>query len=156
MRRNTEADIWAKIDSSAGTDGCWPWRGSISHNGYGCGARLFDRYWRAHRLVYFLKTEEQPEQVCHRCDNPICCNPAHLFGGTQLENNRDAFAKGRKVNPKGEKHHYAKLTDDQARAIRYADVRWPEEIDYLASAFGLTGGSIYRVRSPGAWRHLND
>jgi HNH endonuclease len=154
MKRNIESDFWAKVDSSAGPQSCWPWLGPVSHNGYGRGARLFDRYWRAHRLAHFIATGEEPPVVCHRCDNPICCNPEHLFGGTQLDNVRDCWNKGRKTIPYGEKHPSAKRTEDQILAIRNARVKWPEEIDYLAAMFDANRNYINSVRRGAIWAHL--
>lgn len=77
--------------------------------------------WLVHRLVYFLLTGERPEIVMHRCANPACIEPSHLRGGTQIENVADRDAKGRRKgirNGFGEKHHSAKLTEQDVRDIR--------------------------------------
>ena len=84
------------------TESCWLWEAYKNHDGYG-------RFWlngrsvTASRFSYALAHGQIPDglAVCHRCDTPACVNPNHLFLGTQSENIRDAFQKGRKVIPKG-------------------------------------------------------
>ena len=92
--------FWSKVDQR-GPDECWPWTAS-TNGGYGAfGAKLFGekkmRVHRAHRVAFFLATGVAPDDlvVCHSCDNPPCCNPAHLWLGTQADNNRDMSIKGR-------------------------------------------------------------
>jgi hypothetical protein len=89
-------DFWARVHK-AGADDCWNWSGGRSSDGY--GVHKIRRYYRtaAHRIAYALANQEEPGDfhVCHRCDNPVCCNPAHLFLGTAADNAQDKVQKGR-------------------------------------------------------------
>lgn len=92
------AEFWSQVKQGA-PDECWEWQGRRNDDGYG-QIRLGNTY-RAHRIAYKLAYGSIPDSlwVLHRCDNPPCCNPAHLFLGTVLDNNRDAAAKGRRAAP---------------------------------------------------------
>lgn len=94
MYRNaTPADrFWQKVRKS---DGCWEWTARVSPEGY--GEFWDDRNVRAHRFSWSLVNGPIPDglMVCHRCDNPRCVRPDHLFLGTNRENIRDMMAKGR-------------------------------------------------------------
>src|ERR1035437_9401783 len=118
--------IHSSLDTSAGDDGCWPFKGAKNWNGYGSFVRRGKRY-KAHRVVYELAHGPIPEgkSICHSCDNPPCCNLKHLWAGSHRENMADMGAKGRVVtNPRrGTASIQAKLTDDQVRSIRSEYVR---------------------------------
>lgn len=76
---------------------CWEWLGTTTQNGYGQISIKHKRY-RPHRVAMHLWHNfdlESPLLVCHKCDNKLCCNPAHLFVGTQSDNMKDCKAKGR-------------------------------------------------------------
>lgn len=95
LREVAGARLWARVERK--TSGCWEWTGARSNFGYGQlwidGVR-----WTAHRLAYVIESGQPVAAgmfVCHRCDNPPCCNPAHLFIGTNSDNIRDAASKGR-------------------------------------------------------------
>jgi hypothetical protein len=93
--------FWPKVDSSAGPSACWPWTASCKVKGYGqIGAGGRQRPLLAHRVAWEIANGPIGEGlvVCHSCDNPKCCNPAHLFVGTQAENLQDMTSKGRRCS----------------------------------------------------------
>jgi hypothetical protein len=99
-RQTEDQRFWSKVDKSAGALACWPWKGSRTKRGYGVFHfnKKSDGTAVAHRHAWILSTRTGlPSEVflCHHCDNPICVNPAHMFPGTPLDNNRDMIAKGR-------------------------------------------------------------
>jgi hypothetical protein len=98
-----ECRFWSKVDSSAGPDACWPWLAKAraqSGEGYGNFAIRNGKYVHAHRFAWQLTNGPIPSglQGCHKCDNPLCCNPRHLFLGTHQDNMDDMHAKGRNWN----------------------------------------------------------
>lgn len=99
----TFATFWERVDQSGGPEACWPWTGrrqskrADGAGGYGCfirgGKTVYSHRWA---LELTLGRPLGPRMLaCHTCDNPPCCNPAHLFEGTFTDNFRDAVAKGR-------------------------------------------------------------
>lgn len=139
-----------RVDSDTG---CWLWTAGYSANGYG-KLRVNGPLMGAHRLSYLLHVGEIPDGmcVCHRCDNPACVNPDHLFLGTHADNMKDKHKKGRCVGPdrKGSKNTRAKLTEKQVKGIRAAN----EARASLAKRYGVSCTTIYMIRSGKSWTHV--
>jgi hypothetical protein len=91
------ARLWGRCIESP--QGCWEFQGHRNKDGYGT-LRFEGRMEKAHRVAWVLASGPIPAgmQICHRCDNPCCCNPKHLFVGTNADNMRDRQAKGRTKN----------------------------------------------------------
>lgn len=112
--------FWAKV-MKGGPAECWPWVGAKKSSGYGNFAGIGTSI--ASRVSWELTKGPIPSGlfVCHHCDNPPCCNPTHLFVGTQRENISDMFKKGRQAtytgNP-GESNPAAKLNGELVAEIR--------------------------------------
>ncbi len=88
--------LWAMVDQSAGADGCWPFLGVRDPNGYGRMSIRRGRTQIASQVAWFVTNGDLGAlHVLHHCDNPPCCNPAHLFLGTQADNHADMVSKGR-------------------------------------------------------------
>lgn len=104
-------------------DECWPWLGSTTPNGY--GHLSFDgRMRQATHVMFYVAHSRWPDpQVNHQCDNPICCNPAHLYEGTQKENLADRSERGRA--PTGEKHWTRKKPERLARGEHHGSRNFP-------------------------------
>jgi hypothetical protein len=140
-----------------GPGDCWPWLGMQRENGYGRFQLRSGHTVAAHRVVYFLATGDWPGEleVCHRCDNPSCVNPAHLFAGTHAENMADGKAKGRRFGPTSETAPKTKLTAEQVREIRRRfrpGVRG--EGKAAASEFGVNRTTIANILRRETWRHV--
>lgn len=129
---NTPLDVrfWARVQKSR-EDKCWLWQGSVNKDGYGrlqVGPRGANRMWAAHRLAYALHNGPIPDGlwVLHHCDNPPCCNPAHLFLGTLADNHADMDSKGRR--PHGEAHWMKKSPERIPRGDQSFSRKHPERI----------------------------
>lgn len=86
--------FWDKVHPEPNS-GCWLWSGSVAPRGYG-QVHLGNRVVRCNRAIAALQFGEiEGRDVCHRCDNPYCCNPGHLWLGSRSDNMRDCFRKGR-------------------------------------------------------------
>ena len=140
--------------------GCWLWGGYVIRRGYG---RLGDGTKRL-RLATHVSLEIAGTPVppgmcaCHRCDNPWCVNPDHLFVATQRENVRDMHAKQRWRRPRvrrGAELAQTKLTEADVRGIR-ASLAAGERQQALASRFGVARTTISTIATGRAWAHVSE
>ncbi|MBT8428379.1 MAG: HNH endonuclease [Gammaproteobacteria bacterium] len=150
--------FWDKVDQGPHATGCWVWTAATlpgSRNlPYGI---IQDRgsAKRAHRVSYELAHGVDltlGECVLHRCDNPRCVNPAHLFLGTKRDNAKDRDSKGRQA--KGETSGMAKLSSKKAHAVRvlYSAGGWSQaELAELFSVHQCTISSVVRNET---WRSV--
>lgn len=137
--------------------GCWLWIGGKDGDGYGM-FWLDGRNQRAHRVSYELFIAPIPAGLhgLHRCDVPSCVNPLHVFIGTNLDNVRDSFTKGRayrrSVPRRGEQHPNAKLTEAVVLEVR-AIPKGGRVID-IARRAGVSVGTLHNLRKGKGWQHL--
>jgi hypothetical protein len=152
--------FWEKVLKA---DGCWEWTGcrggkATSGKHYG-GLSVRGRMVKAHRISYELHYGDVPDGLCvlHRCDNPGCVRPDHLWVGTRSDNARDAVRKGRDTAtarpeciPRGEKRPNAKLT-----AEKVVEIRKLRGLGYsqqkLADTFGVSRGTLRDVFLGRSW-----
>lgn len=153
--RITSENFWDFVDRSSGTQNCWPWRRGTLASGYG-NFRTDGKLYLTHRYSWFLANGDIPEgkHVLHRCDNPICVNPGHLFLGTQADNNRDRNAKGRTISPRGEDSGVSVLTDSAVRWIRYLRSKGATH-RRIAEIIGcVSRRNVATVCSGQTWKHI--
>ena len=145
--RKTEADFWNAINT-APAFGCWEWKKCSGGFGYG------QTWWRGrlhatHRLAaYFsglLSDLESTKCVLHKCDNPLCCRPSHLFIGDRAINARDRDKKGRKNTAKGERAGNAKLSNRKASQLRKDYKSGLGSTRELAKAYGIGKTAVWRI-----------
>lgn len=133
---------------------CWIWQLSLAKAGYG-QYTFKDQNYSAHRLAYFLHHGSIPDGkiVCHKCDNPACVNPDHLFAGTYLENNHDCKTKGRFKAGGGPKPIGQKLTRADVDIIRseYAANPVRGKCAELARRFGIKLCSVSDILKGRSW-----
>lgn len=133
--------------------GCWQHVNKPMPSGY-VQVSMNGKTYLAHRLAYFLAVGDIPDGhvVRHMCNNPSCCNPAHLETGTQADNNADTRAAGR--NKFGSAHHNAKLTEVQVVEILLAHHRDGESIASLARRFDFDYSAMWEIVSGRRWKHV--
>jgi|SRR6188768_779520 len=149
---NTWAErFWSKVDRR-GPDECWPWKTGKFPSGHG-QFWLGTRSQMAHRCAFLLTHGRWPDPCgLHRCDNPPCCNPAHLFEGTAVDNQNDKVSKGRQA--RGARQGCAKLTEQLVRDIRANYALCRVTMRELATRFGVSLPTISQVITRRIWKHV--
>ena len=145
--------FWSKVNV-CGDDECWEWTAGKYRRGYGsCSAVFGNRY--AHRVAWTLTNGEIPVGLCvlHHCDNPPCCNPAHLFIGTQSDNMKDKAGKGRAT--RGESCRHSRLTEIDIKLIRMWLKRGYTQRS-IADVFEISRQSIGDINTGRTWKHVRE
>jgi hypothetical protein len=156
--RGTVAERFERKYTPEPNSGCWIWFGSVDRRGYG-QMRIGKRARIATHIA--LELAGRPlalgQWALHRCDNPACVNPDHLFAGTQKDNMRDCIAKGRHSKPPrfvGSANKASKLTEDQVRLIR-ADFKAGMSLSQFQRKYGLTQTTGSYLRLGRTWKHVS-
>lgn len=179
---NDEERFWSNVDRR-GPNECWPWL--LSKGNHGHGSTTFRGVHTSANHVAFMLgggvfTEEKPF-ACHSCDNPPCCNPSHLWAGSQRDNMADRDLKGRQARgdrqglrvhperaargnrngkfthpektPRGENNGWAKLTKADVIKIRAAAERG-DFLRVIASRFNIGTSQTHNIVKRKQWRHV--
>ena len=124
-------------------DQCWIWKRSLNSDGYG-NIWVEDSCWKAHRLSYALFKGDIPKGmcVCHRCDNPSCVNPEHLWLGTHRENMDDMVRKGRTLYAEQRKNN--KIASHMRPEIVQKYISGMRQVD-IAKEYNCHASAIYNA-----------
>ena len=146
---DAEDKFWSRVRIG---DGCWEWTKARNNRGYGM-LSIGGRSMLAHRVSWEFANGPIPPgmHVLHRCDNPGCVRPGHLFLGTPADNVADMLAKGRGRAPKGENHKRAKLTEADVLKIR-ALVASGMSQRQAGEGFGVSGQAVGSIVRGETWR----
>jgi HNH endonuclease len=149
----TEERIWNLIDVR-GPDECWEWQGTRASLRGGYGVINADgRLLRVHRWVLEQSTGPLPRAIlaCHHCDNPPCCNPAHLYAGSHRDNAVDASARGLLRPARGARNPNVKLTREQVVEARANYTGRRGELKALCEKFGVDRSTMARALDGRNW-----
>lgn len=153
---NSSYAFWNKI-KVLGNNDCWEWRAFKDKDGYGQYSSWKDGdEQRVHRIMWILKFGSIPKGalVCHKCDNPSCCNPNHLFLGTHRNNVEDKVSKNRQA--KGMSHGRSKLTEEDIVKIRSRYIGKWGQITKLAKEYKVGYATMYSIIHNETWKHIHN
>jgi hypothetical protein len=145
-----------------GWDDCWPWLGELDSDGYGVFQSTCFRSMKAHRIALEIHLNQNlpspgrdlkgSNLVLHSCDSRSCCNPKHLFLGSQADNIADRDKKGR-VN-RGENRPAAKLNVEQVKEIRRKYYPYKYSLAKLAKEYEVDLSTVHAVVTRKGWKHV--
>ncbi len=160
-----EDRFWSRV--AINIFGCWLWQGPPRHNGYG-ELHIWRKTRRAHVVAYYLATGIWPGKLrtLHTCDVRNCCNPLHLYLGTDADNSADMVARGRqakgekngtRTHPesvhRGEQCNLAKLTEEQVKEIRRLRASG-RSMCSIAKQFKLVREAVRKIVNRETWAHV--
>jgi len=150
--------LWAKIEIGQQKE-CWEWKGAKDRLDYGRFS-INRKMYGAHRTIYGICYGEIPYnlEVCHKCDNPSCCNPSHLFLATHADNMKDMVKKNRQAhnNPcfqEGEKHPRSSLTNTDVEIIKLK-LKQGFSQTMLSQIFNVGIHTIHYIKTGRTWKHI--
>ncbi len=162
-----DKEFWSKVDKSGGANACWPYTGTVDRYGYGVVQRRklqchgLPRHLVSSRYAYmcYHKTPlKKEEHVLHSCDNPACCNPAHLRIGNHIDNMRDKNTRGRNVSPaqagfsqKGASNFGSAESRKKALTLRAEFQGGNTDVPALAAKYGYTNRTVRNICRGKTW-----
>lgn len=140
----TVARFWSKVNVKKSLQDCWTWNGATRHHGYG-GIKVKGRVMRAHRVAWELYNNQEMSDdmhALHKCDNPACCNPRHIYQGSRSDNMKDvrdrSFGGSRK------------LTQSDVDEIRKGLAKGDKH-NWLAQEYGVSKATISKINIGSIW-----
>ncbi len=151
---SAEEYFFKQISTEDHIDNCWIWVGHRNKQGYG-RLRVKRKDWVSHRYSWTIYNGDILSGLCilHRCDNPPCCNPDHLFIGTHQDNSKDMVIKKRNRDDKGSKHPMHKLNENQVLHIRDS-IKNGEKQSKLAIKYNVGPMTISNIKYRKSWKHI--
>lgn len=145
--------FWSKVDIQS-KNKCWNWKAARVHDGYGRFGLQY-RIVRAHRVSYQIAYGNFDERLCvlHKCDNPACVNPNHLFLGTNQDNMNDQKSKSR--NPFGERNPRHKLTESQVIEIRKLYTKGLTQSE-IGRMFNISQNQVSEIILRNHWKNVQE
>ena len=143
-RKKHGCDFWEAV-AIKGPDECWNWQGAVTSRGYGC-VRVDNKTVGAHRRAYEVSKGPIADGmvICHQCDNKLCCNPAHLWLGTHLDNAMDYNDKGKR-----------KLRAEDIPGIRQL-FREGMNKSAIGRRYGITETAVRQIIKGQRWAHVEE
>ncbi len=151
--------FWSKVDIRSSND-CWSWKAGRFDFGYG-------QFWfegktmKAHRMAWILTHGKIPDNklVLHKCDNPPCVNPKHLWVGTYRDNTRDMIIKGRDnyighIGLRGESSPFSRMKEDQVKLLRKMYKNKEGSTYKLAELFNISKSTAWEIVANKNWVHI--
>jgi hypothetical protein len=152
--KDFKTHFWGRV-AIGRPDECWEWTGATNTSGYGVTAIPGRKgLFTSHRVAFMLASglaDLPGQQVLHGCDNPQCCNPAHLHPGTQAENIAERDARGRTAI--GERNGNHKLTEQNARDILVWHAITGNQVD-IARAYRVSPQAVHKIVHGENWSYL--
>lgn len=145
--------FWGYVDKSKE---CWEWQACLNRQRRNYGIYgINGRNYQAHRISYSLSHGVDPAdlQVCHKCDNPRCVNPDHLFLGTMADNMHDRDRKGRHIPPTGSRNGQTNLTEPMVLDIRER-FKQGETQTAIGKSLGIDNSTVGYIVRRVTWQHI--
>lgn len=154
-KQGIEERFWSKVNIRGKND-CWNWIAGGRGEGYGA-LNINNKIIDSHRVAWILINGEIPNNlyVLHRCNNRACCNPSHLYLGTQSDNMKDAYLAGINiiVTPRGENNHLSKLKSSEVSEIRNL-LSLGKRCCEICKEFNVNKRTISDIKNGRTWKIL--